>query len=93
VILPTKKVSLQAVLALISLGLIFGGMCVSRSPDVIAHPTNLAMDATKHVRDSTDLAPQVFFWLGTIAAGAFIVLHFLGMRVDDPFKNRRGKAD
>jgi len=84
--------SLTAAIALISLVLLFGGMCASRSADVNATPMGAAIDFTRRVRDSTDAIPDILFGAGTVVAALFIVIYIFGMGSNDP-RSRRYKGD
>ena len=89
---PKFRPSLTSVIALACFMLVLGGMCVSRSPEVTASPMGTLVDATKHVRDSTDMLPDILFGAGTVAAAVFIGVYFFGARGGDP-RRERYKAD
>ena len=92
-VLLKKKPSLAAVLAIVSFTLILGGMCVAKSPAVTATPMGTLIDATRHVRDSTDEVPMVFYWAGVIVAAVFVLGYVFTMGVRDPYAKKRHKPD
>jgi hypothetical protein len=79
---------LTTVVALISLALILGGMCISYSPSVTAMPLGTMVDATRPVRDSPQSAPDILFAAGAILAGVFIVVYIATMSTGGPRRKR-----
>ena len=72
---------------------ILGGMSFAKSPAVTANTRGCLIDATAHVRDSTDEVPVLFYWVGTIVAGVFILGYVLTIGTKNPYAKRRHKPD
>jgi hypothetical protein len=87
-----RRMHLATLIALISAMLLLGGMCISKSPAVTATPMGTMIDATRHVRDSTQTLPDIMFGVAAAVAGIFIVVYIAGIGTKGPRRGRY-KAD
>jgi hypothetical protein len=84
-----RRPSLSAVIAVLSLLLLFVGIFISNAPSVTTDSTGTLLDATGRGRDGADALPDALFAIGTALAAIFLVVYIVGTaREGDP---RRGR--